>query len=90
MDRELDLERKAKTVRATIASFTVTAFTAGIVTFLLRTASLMTALFSSIPLWRGFDPIAILAKSRKEDKQKEEPAGITEKPHEKLFDGEIK
>jgi hypothetical protein len=48
-------------------AFTSIAFTAGLVGWLLRGGSLVAALLSSIPLWRGFDPLIIVTQSRRSE-----------------------
>ena len=48
-------------------AFTSIAFTAGLVGWLLRGGSLVAALLSSIPLWRGFDPLVIVTQSRRSE-----------------------
>jgi hypothetical protein len=48
-------------------AFTSIAFTAGLVGWFLRGGSLVAALLSSIPLWRGFDPLVIVTQSRRSE-----------------------
>ena len=45
--------------------------TAGIATWALRGGSIIAGMISSMPLWKGFDPLPIIAASRK---KQEEPA----------------
>jgi hypothetical protein len=63
-------------------AFTSIAFTAGLVGWLLRGGSLVAALLSSIPLWRGFDPLVIVTRSRRSE---ELGRGLSEV--DTLFDG---
>ena len=37
------------------------ALSAGVVAWVLRSGALMTSLMSTIPLWKGYDPLPILA-----------------------------
>jgi hypothetical protein len=46
------------------------ALTAGIVAWVLRSGALMTSLISTIPLWKGYDPLPILAY-RDDDEEKD-------------------
>lgn len=48
-------------------AFTSIALTAGLFGWLLRGGSLVAALLSSIPLWRGFDPLVIVTQSRRSE-----------------------
>jgi len=50
-----------------MVSFAATslALTAGLIGWLLRGGSLLAALLSSIPLWRGFDPLVIVTQPRR-------------------------
>ena len=44
----------------------------GFVSWLLRGEALLSALLSSMPLWRGFDPLVIMMRPKRRD---EEPIG---------------
>ncbi len=55
--------------------------TVGIVSWLLRGGALLSALLSSMPLWRGFDPLPVLMRSIWRN-QKEQPASDVDR----LFD----
>jgi hypothetical protein len=49
--------------------------TAGYVSYILRGGVLAAALVSSLPMWKGFDPLPLLAaRRRKRDKEEEEEA----------------
>ena len=81
-------EQHAKAVKMKIVTASVTIFTVGIVSYLLRAGSLIAGLVSTLPLWRGLDPIVILAGKKKETKTKDEPSDSTEQPSEEFFDRE--
>ena len=55
---------------ATVSSSGV-ALTAGVVAWVLRSGALMTSLLSTIPLWKGYDPLPLLAYKDDNDKEKE-------------------
>jgi hypothetical protein len=55
---------------ATVSSSGV-ALTAGVVAWVLRSGALMTSLLSTIPLWKGYDPLPLLAYKDDDDKEKE-------------------
>ena len=40
--------------------------------WLLRSGSLLSALTSTMPLWRGFDPLFVLARTRREEVEEKE------------------
>ena len=48
------------------------AVTAGLAAWLLRGGALLTALLSSMPLWRQFDPLAIVLRPRRRDDKDDE------------------
>ena len=89
LDEAFDSERHASSIRANIVTATAAALTAGIVSYLLRVGSLIASMMSSIPIWRGFDPIAILVlPGKKKKKDRDQKADGTEQATETLFDGE--
>jgi len=50
----------------------------GFVTWVLRGGALASALLSSMPAWRGFDPLVlIIARRRKDEKNKEEDESVS-------------
>jgi hypothetical protein len=55
--------------RAAAVSSSGVALTAGIVAWVLRSGALMTSLISTIPLWKGYDPLPILAYKDDEDEE---------------------
>jgi hypothetical protein len=46
--------------------------TAGVVAWILRSGALLSSLISTIPLWKGYDPLPILAYKDDDDKKKED------------------
>ena len=54
------------------AKATGVVLTAGIVAWVLRTGALMTSLLSTIPLWKGYDPLPILISRDDEDEDIDE------------------
>jgi VCBS repeat-containing protein len=59
-----DLEFRAAAVESSGV-----ALTAGVVAWVLRSGALMTSLISTIPLWKGYDPLPILAYKDDDDEQ---------------------
>jgi hypothetical protein len=55
--------------------------TAGIVRWLFRGGALLSALLSSMPLWCGFDPLPILMRPIRRDRQQQAPSDV-----DRLFD----
>jgi len=55
--------------RAAAVSSSGVALTAGVVAWVLRGGALMTSLISTIPLWKGYDPLPILAYKDEEDEK---------------------
>jgi len=62
-----DIEFKAAAV-----SSSGVALTAGVVAWVLRSGALLTSLMSTIPLWKGYDPLPILAYRDDEDEDEDE------------------
>ena len=54
-------------LKAAVISSSGVALTAGVVAWALRSGALMTSLISTIPLWKGYDPMPILAKSNDDE-----------------------
>ena len=54
-------------LKAAVVSSSGVALTAGVVAWVLRSGALMTSLISTIPLWKGYDPMPILAKQDEDD-----------------------
>ena len=57
--------------RAATVSSSGVALSAGVVAWVLRSGALMTSLMSTIPLWKGYDPLPILAYRDDEDEDDE-------------------
>ena len=72
MAREADLaETPGHSVFASVRAMALVVST-GVLTALLRGGSLLALTFSSLPLWNGFDPLAVLALTGEERKKREE------------------
>ena len=59
-----DIRKDKQTFAIGPTEFTLgigTALTAGVVTYVLRGGALLSALMGTMPSWRGFDPLIILA-----------------------------
>jgi filamentous hemagglutinin family protein len=61
--------RGARALLMTAFAATSLGLTVGIVTWLLRNGALLSALLSSMPLWRGFDPLPILTRPIRRDEE---------------------
>ncbi|MDJ0892828.1 MAG: Calx-beta domain-containing protein [Gammaproteobacteria bacterium] len=70
--REQERERQVTLQATTGVAFTLSA---GFVTWLLRAGTLATSLLSSMPLWRGFDPLPVLGFAVNERKRLKVAAG---------------
>jgi hypothetical protein len=73
MNQEMD-DNVAKNItdleiRAAAVSSSGVALTAGVVAWVLRSGALMTSLISTIPLWKGYDPLPILAYKDDDDEE---------------------
>ena len=88
IDESFDTELKSQAVKAKIVTTTAVTFTVGIVSYLLRAGSLAASLMSSLPLWRGFDPIAIFSGDKKKKKNQNEISDTDELKSEAFFDDE--
>ena len=62
-----------RTVLTTAMAGTSLVLTAGIVGWLLRGGALLSALLSTMPLWRGFDPLAVVMRPKRRDEEEDEP-----------------
>jgi hypothetical protein len=87
IDESFDTELKGQSIKAKIVTATAATFTVGIVSYLLRAGSLVASMMSALPLWRGFDPIAIFSGKKKKKKQNEISDTGQLKP-EAFFDGD--
>jgi len=50
--------------------------TAGFVSWLLRSGLLVSALLSSMPVWRGFDPLTVVASRRRNGSKAQPPSDV--------------
>ena len=60
-------------VVATVAAGTSLSITVGIVARLLRGGALLSALLTSMPVWRGFDPMMVLTRRKRREEDEDEP-----------------
>ncbi|NNL77647.1 MAG: hypothetical protein HKO68_15035, partial [Desulfobacterales bacterium] len=88
IDEAFQSEQQSKAMKVKIITATMTAFTVGFVSYLLRAGSLISSLLSTLPIWRGFDPIAIFVGDRKKKKNQNDNSDTDELKPETLFDGE--
>jgi hypothetical protein len=88
IDESFNTELKSQGIRAKIVSITAASFAAGFVSYLLRAGSLVANLMSTLPLWRGFDPIVIFSgdKKKKKDRKDTPKTHEPESNSETLFD----
>ena len=88
IDESFDIELKSQAIKAKIVSVTAASFAAGFVSYLLRARSLVANLMSTLPLWRGFDPIVIFSgdKKKKKEKDRKDIPKTNESKSETLFD----
>lgn len=73
IDEAFSSEEQSTTFTGRVVAATMMGVTVGIVSFLLRAGSLLPSVMSTLPLWRGFDPIAIFpgeSKRKKKDVSK--------------------
>jgi len=56
--------------RAAAVSSSGVALTAGVVAWVLRSGALMASLISTIPLWKGYDPLPLVAYKDDDDEEK--------------------
>ena len=88
IDDSFNTELESQGLRSKVVTATAASFSAGIVSYLLRVGSMVSSLMSSMPLWRGFDPIAIFSGDKKRRKEKNKIPNQSEPKSETLFDGE--
>jgi hypothetical protein len=87
IDEAFSAEQQSETMRANIITATTATFTIGIVSYLLRAGSLAASMISTLPLWRGFDPIVIFTGKKKTAEQKDK-TDASESKAEDFFDGD--
>ena len=65
---------------------------AGVASYMLRAGSLMSSFLATVPIWKGFDPVAVLllAKpTKKRDAKETEPQDkLPQQKADAMFDGE--
>jgi hypothetical protein len=88
IDESLDDEQNSQSFRARIVTITAASFSAGFVSYLLRVGSMFSSLMSTLPLWRGFDPIAVFIGDKKKKKNRNNTTDTDKSKQESLFDGE--
>ncbi|OQY21906.1 MAG: hypothetical protein B6I37_08000, partial [Desulfobacteraceae bacterium 4572_35.2] len=90
IDESFSSERETEITQVQLVTITTASFSVGIVSYFLRAGALFASLMSSVPLWRGFDPIAIFpgtkTKQKKDQDKKAKEGG--ESKAETFFDGE--
>ena len=67
IDKNITENMTEAELKAAVVSSSGVALTAGVVAWVLRSGALMTSLISTIPLWKGYDPMPILAKSNDDE-----------------------
>jgi hypothetical protein len=90
IDESFNSDLKSKSLETKIVSITSASLTVGIVSYLLRAGSMVTSLISSLPLWRGFDPIAIFIGNKKKRKDQDKIPDNKEIIAETIFDEKAK
>jgi VCBS repeat-containing protein len=88
IDETYRSEQQSKLMKVRVVTATMTAFTVGFVSYLLRAGSMFASLMSTLPLWRGFDPIAIFVGDKKKKKNQNDVPDTDKLEPETLFDGE--
>jgi hypothetical protein len=87
MDRSLsDMGNEKMILGATLTQVSVgiaTTLSTGFVTWVLRGGALASALLSSMPAWRGFDPLVILIARRRKN-EKDEAISKVDRVFEKV------
>jgi hypothetical protein len=86
LDDTFRSQTKGQAFKTQLLTFTCTSLTAGVVSYLLKTSSLVASLLSSLPAWRRFDPIAVFAGKKKKRKEAEVSPDADESRSETFFD----
>ena len=89
IDESFNTELKGQAIKAKIVTVTAATFTVGMVSYLLRAGSLVASMMSALPLWRGFDPIAIFSGDKKKKKKQDEISDAGELKPESIFDDDV-
>ncbi len=75
-----------------MASGASASFAVGAASYLLRAGSLMSSFLATVPIWKGFDPVAILVAPKKKKKKEtlwkdvNQAAINTDQKAENMFD----
>ena len=83
MDEAVQSETQRERLIIGTVQVTSLALTAGFVAWVLRAGALLTAFLSAVPLWARFDPLPVLALTKKERKQLESEVEQHEAEEEK-------
>jgi hypothetical protein len=94
IDAAFEQAEKEHKVVVYMATGVSTSFAIGVASYLLRAGSLMSSFLATVPIWKGFDPVAILiAPKKKKKKDKEtlrkdanQPAINADQRAENMFD----
>jgi hypothetical protein len=85
IDREssevTNVRSSARVALTFVMAGTSLGLSAGIIGWLLRGGGLLSALLTSMPLWRGFDPLPVVMGSRRRDHDDQPPSDV-----DRLFD----
>ena len=73
-----DESREQAEMIVTIASGVTLSLSAGFVSWMMRAGSLVTSLLSATPIWRGFDPLPVIAARRDDEEDDEDPDTIAD------------
>jgi hypothetical protein len=80
IDREFsevtNVKSSAQVALTIILAGTSLGLTAGIIGWLLRSGALLSALLSSMPLWRGFDPLPVVMRPQRRDQDDQPPSDV--------------
>ena len=87
MDESYALAYEQKNYQVKMVTGVFGTFAVGVVSYLLRAGSLLSCFLSATPLWKGLDPIAVLASKKKKDDQNEPSSETdTDTDSDTLFD----
>ncbi|HHD56994.1 MAG TPA: hypothetical protein ENK89_04880 [Desulfobulbaceae bacterium] len=86
MDQAFEQSKNEHKIVVYIASGMSASFAVGAASYLLRAGSLMSSFLATVPLWKSFDPIAILGVPKKKQKKNEETADENAHPSTAAID----
>ncbi|MBT8348296.1 MAG: tandem-95 repeat protein, partial [Sulfurovum sp.] len=72
IDESFEEQKHKNELTVEVATGISVSLTAGFVAWLLRSGTLIASLFATMPMWRNFDPVSILAESEKEEETSDE------------------